>query len=234
MLIKELAISLIVAVVLSNAMLFGQAGPTQPEQEDGWENLRHVTHSRTYTVMDRGGHCVLGEIAAVTDQSLTLKRWDGMTGKRPTYSTSVIPRPEVLRLTDGPDVAIGMVFSGRSSWADVRNLRGIRSDEAVLVQTKNGKQQEGKITQISDGELKFERGGKTNEIAKGDISKVYYIREKPIDAYTQYVAQEMGVVSIADPAAWPYLLRIPPKVDVLVYDSSMPEDDTPIGCKNAQ
>jgi len=34
-----------------------------------------------------------------------------------------------------------------------------------------------------------------------------------------------------DPTLWPYLLHIPPKIHVLLYDSSMPEDDSPVECK---
>jgi hypothetical protein len=66
--------------------------------------------------------------------------------------------------------------------------------------------------------------------SKGNVAKVYYVREKPVGDFTQHSGEELFFF---DPTLWPYLLRISPKISVLLYDSSRPESNAPIGCRNS-
>jgi len=70
------------------------AGATEPTKHDSWDNLNHVTHRRTYTFVDREGSCVDGEIVAITDQSVALKRLDWQAGKRPKSRHPYYRTPE--------------------------------------------------------------------------------------------------------------------------------------------
>ena len=81
---------------------------------------------------------------------------------------------------------------------------------------------------VCEKRVKLVHWNKTAEVTKGDVSQVYYIREAPLSAGAEYAAQEMVFF---DPELWPYMLHIPPRIPVLLYDSSLPEDDTPVECK---
>ena len=197
-------------------------------KDDPWDVLNHVTWHRSYTLVDHQGKCTTGEIVAVTDKDITLKHLDWTTGKTPATSTATIARRNVLRITDGPKV-VDVIYSGKSSWADVEAMQHIGSSEAVLLITKAGRRHRGKPVQVADDSVKLKHWSKTTHIFKVDISQIYYIREKPLSAGAEYSAREMGLI---DPRLWPYLLHIPPKVTVLLYDSSLPEDDGLVKCGN--
>src|SRR5205807_1547074 len=107
-------------------------GATEPTKHDSWDNLNRVTHRRTYTFVDRERNCVGGEIVAVTDRDVTLKRLDWQAGKRPKSVTLTIERPNVLRIEDGAKV-IDVVYSGKSSWSELQGFQHIISDEALLL-----------------------------------------------------------------------------------------------------
>jgi hypothetical protein len=219
-------------IILSGQLMLALQAPgaTEPAQQDSWDNLNHVTHRRTYTFVDRGSNCVGGEIVTVTDRSVTLKRLDWLGGTRPKYVTLTIERPNVLRIEDGGDV-IDVVYSGRSSWSELQGFQHLGSVEAVLLITKDGKRHKGKLVEVSDKQVKLAHSNKTSEITKAEVSQVYYIRSAPISDGAQYTVQEMGWIGLVDPELWPYVLHIPPKISVLLYDSSMPEDDAPVECK---
>jgi hypothetical protein len=138
-----------------------------------------------------------------------------------------IERSNVRRITDGAKT-IDVVYSGRSSWVDVQALQRIGSDEAVLLITKGSARLKGKISKVSVDDIELRHGSKNARIAKKDVSQVYYIREKPMGAETEHAAQELVIF---DPFLWPYVLHIPPKVSVRVYDAAMPEDNAPSECR---
>lgn len=198
-----------------------------PAKDEGWETLKRVTLSRTYWVLDREGSCVNGEIVSITENAITIKHLEWGAGKSPKRQTVTIERPSVLRIADGLKV-IDVVYSGKSSWADVQALEHIGSDERVLLVTQDGIQRKGKIIQVTGVGLKFEDRNESTGLPKSAVSQVYYVREKPVSAGVAYSAQEMGII---DPRLWPYLFHIPPKIRVLLYDSSSPEEDSPTPCK---
>src|SRR5438876_9159951 len=103
---RTLRAKLSTIIILSGQLILTLqvAGAKEPTKHDSWDNLDHVTHRRTYTFVDRAGTCVGGEIVAVTDQNVTLKRLDWQAGKRPKSVTLTIERPNVLRIEDGGDV----------------------------------------------------------------------------------------------------------------------------------
>ncbi|HLY66169.1 MAG TPA: hypothetical protein VKU60_11600, partial [Chloroflexota bacterium] len=76
--------------------------------------------------------------------------------------------------------------------------------------------------------LTVEQSGKRINICKGDVSRLYYIRFKPMTDSAKYAAQEMA---LPDPELWWYMLNLEGKIPVRLYDSSMPEDNEPVKCK---
>jgi len=193
---------------------------------DPWEALRHVTWRTTYIILDVRGNCISGRIKSLTNESVTVKYFEWSHGL-PQPRTITLERSDVLRISDGQK-PIDVVYSGRSSWADVRALHAIHPGEAVLLITKDGTRHKGRFSEVPDSEVKLKQGAKTVQIAKSDVSQVYYIRGKPLTERALYSAQELAFF---DPALWPYLLHVPPKVSVRVYDAAMPEDNGPCECK---
>jgi hypothetical protein len=194
---------------------------------DPWETLRHVTWKRMYKILDTMGNCVNGQILSLTNERVTVRYCT--YGKHPQPVTRTIERSSVRRIMDG-EKTIDVVYSGRSSWLDVQALQRIGSDEAVLLITKGSARLKGKISRVSVNDIELRHGSKKVRIAKEDVSQVYYIREKPMGAETEHAAQEFVIF---DPLLWPYMLHIPPKVSVRVYDAAMPEDNAPSGCRQA-
>ena len=215
------------AVTLAGcAMIAAQVvGAAESTKDDSWQNLKHVRHDRAYTFVDRERNCIAGETVAVTQHSITLKRWNA-TG---TNSTTVtLDRPNLLRVTDGGQ-AYDVLYSGRSSWSDVQGTQGIPASEAVLLITKDGRRHRGKLAEVSENYAKLRQWNKTVGIPKNDVAQVYYLRYTPPSASAMYAAQEMFFL---DPDLWPYMLGIAPKIPVLLYDSSMPENNDPVECKS--
>ena len=101
--------------------------------------------------------------------------------------------------------------------------------EAALVTMKDRKRHRGKLVEASDERVTLTGWGKKVAISKWHVSQVYYLRWNPMTGSALYSAQEMYFI---DPQLWPYLLHIAPKIRVLLYDSSMPEDNAPVECKN--
>jgi hypothetical protein len=56
------------------------------------------------------------------------------------------------------------------------------------------------------------------------------VRFKPVSEAHKYYAQEAYGLQFLDPKAWQYLLRIDALMSVLLYDSTLPEDNSPLSC----
>ena len=201
-------------------------GVAETRPNDPWKILERVTHRRNYTFVRRDGTCVNAEIRAVSERSITLKRPVRTGAREPGHEVLEIARPNVLRVNDGWK-PIDVVYSGKSSWADVRSLQGIFPSEAVLIITSDDKRYKTKCVEVSDTDIKLVEGSEFVEVAKVLVRQVYYIRERPMSSSAEYAAQEMALV---DPELWPRMLHMAPKISVLLYDSSLPEDDTPVPC----
>ena len=182
---------------------------------DEWDNLKQVTHRRSYGFALRDGTCVTGRIVAVTADSVKIKQPNPATLKR----------PDVVRVSDGTHV-YDVVYSGRSSWSDV--LRGLPSTREYLrVVTKDGTRYEGDPAQFSESGLTLSKKGRSEKIQKTDVARVYYVRLKPLSDSAQYSAQEHFIL---DAQLWPYYWNIGVHMPVLIYDSPAPEDNSKIVC----
>jgi len=208
-------------VVVASQLLSAAQSP----KDDPWQNLGNLASNRAYTFIDRQRNCVAGEIMAVTELTITLKRWN-LTWKNP--STVTLDRQKILRVTDGSQ-SYDLLYNGRSSWSDLQGLQGIPSGEAVVFATDDGKRHRGRLVEVSGNWVKLRQACTMIVIAKDHVSRVWYLRYKPASAGALYAAQEMVFL---DPRLWPYMLHIAPKIWVLVYDSSEPEENGPVACRN--
>jgi len=204
--------------------------------DDSWHNLSRVTRERYYTVVDRKLNCFTGHILAVTDRAITLKY--------PDASTITLVRNNVLRVSVSQaarfashlradvDRVDNVIYNDKSSWVDIKriapheNVRDV--GETARVVKKDGQQYQGQLVRVSETELELERPAGRLTIAKADIAQVYYLRYKPLTDSEKYSAQEDFWL---DPRLWPYYLHLSVKIPVRLYDSSLPEEDTPLKCE---
>lgn len=198
--------------------------------DDSWQNLKHVTHERYYTVVDRKSNCTTGHIVKTNDYELTLKL--------PNRTYATFDRASVLRVSVSqaahylpPRVQADIgrvydaVYNDKSSWSDLKRVAG----EEVKVVKTDGETYEGRLLMTFETQIELDRTGGKLEIAKGDVAQVYHLRPKPLTDDEKYSAQEDFWI---DPRLWPYYLNLVPRLPVRLYDSSLPDDNTPVRCEN--
>jgi hypothetical protein len=211
-----------VAILLSGCLLFAPNMHAQSE-EDPWNNLHKITKKHTYAYADRKGGCGNGRITRVTDQSVTLKR--------PDNTQVTIRRAELLRIGQWGLWPIGTLFSGRSSWYDVKLLPHDAKDSnrraRIRIVTSDGEEHSGELLGADDSSLKVSKHGKEFSFAKSDISRVSVLEFRPMSDATEEAVGEMLVFGIFVPQVWISLIRIP----VVLYDVSRPEENLPIECE---
>jgi hypothetical protein len=206
--------------------------------DDSWQNLKHVTHERYYTVVDRKSNCITGHIVKANNHEFTLKL--------PNRTSATFDRANVLRVSVSQvapylpprvqaDVGrvYDVIYNDKSSWSDLKGVAGQEkigaSGQEVKVVKTDGKTYEGRLSTISETKLELDRTGGKLEIAKADVAQVYHLRPKPLTDSEKYSAQEDFWI---DSRLWPYYLHLVPGLPVRLYDSSLPEDNTPVRCEN--
>ena len=206
--------------------------------DDSWNNLKHVTPERYYTVVDRKSNCITGHIVKADDHGFTLKL--------PNQTSATVDRANVLRVSVSQaapnfpprvqaDVGrvYDVIYNDKSSWSDLKGVAGqekfgVPGQEVKVVKT-DGTTYEGRLSTVSETQLELDRTGGKLEIAKRDVARVYHLRPKPLTDTEKYSAQEDFWI---DPRLWPYYLHLVPRLPVRLYDSSLPEDNTPVRCEN--
>lgn len=165
-------------------------------------------------------------IASVTDTTLVVNE--------PHGQPISINRQELLRVNQG-DWGAGVLFSSRSSWADVNavtSLNGRTLRPKIFVETKSGRTQEGTLTSLSDAEIAMDSQHNLIHVAKTDISTLSYVTAKPLSSSAAYADDELAWMKIFDPQLWPKMFGFQGSVRVRLYDASLPEDNSSIVCRN--
>jgi hypothetical protein len=157
-------------LILSLACLMSVAGAAA---DDGWRNLRRMRRDREYTVLMQNGPCVTGRVTGADNSALKLSPRPESGNQRTPKSdirTIVVVRNNVLRVTDNPfGDPHDTIYSGRSSWIDVKASRPKEKAEWLKVLDKRGNERTCKAPQASDDALKCG----TEEISKWEIARVY-------------------------------------------------------------
>jgi hypothetical protein len=173
-----------------------------------WDNLKEVTRDTTYAVALRNGRCIKGTLGAWNDRQVVIK-------------SQVAKRADVVRVLDvGPYIVSAVpVYSGRSSWADVK-ASGARD---LLITTKSGDQVRWESPEILDDRITFHE----KSLAKVDVATVSCLRFRPLTRREEYVHHES--VDVLAPRLWfnGWLLG---KIKVKLFDVSMAEDNSILGC----
>lgn len=185
--------------------------------DDGWGNLKHITRDRPYAVILRDGHCQYGTLSSVGDQAMVLATYSGIG--------LLIKRAQITRVTDDPTApGHGAVYSARSSWLDVR-MAAPKGSEYLHIVTKRADEWKWKQPAVTDDSIRFE--GIT--AGKAEVRYVFYVRDKPLSSDEEFFHQD----------DWKWLAAVPwlgervrRKISVLLYNSDLPEDNSPITCRS--
>jgi hypothetical protein len=213
---EKLAVLLSVIIVLTCPVVSAQG------QDDQWQNLKYPKKSVTYLVVTREGHCASGRLS-ITGTSLTVVR--------PDKTSLTTTRDDVLRVNGGSLGASEILFSGRSSWADVMSLpHGHSWGARIRVLTTRGSKHAGEIDDIDESSVTLFHSRDKLRLAKGEIGQVYLLTIKPLSPNAEYLNEEFALFDFLDPEFWPYFLGAD-RVSVLLYDFRLPEDDRRIECQ---
>ena len=198
------------------------------QSEDAWKNLMKVRHDRGYTLLTRNGSCISGSINEANDAVLKIETvlTNGRGIPLGQLALTTIKRPDVLRVSDNPDVLPhDAVYSGRSSWVDVREAHPYPKTEWLKIVLNHGHERPCKRSEVLDDRLTCE----PSATPKSEISRVYYVRLKPASSNQLYLGHE-GMAWL-DARTW-FDCALYGRIDVLLYESPSQEDDALVSCKS--
>ncbi len=191
--------------------------------DDQWNNVKEVNRGATLIFVSHNHECTWGKIKTIDD-------W-GVTVLRRGSPEIVLRKADLLRITSGA-WAPGVIFGARSSWSDIVALAGKHFHPIVEIFMKIGDRRKGRLTSVSDTGVTLEVSEKTTNIGKDDISKVAYIRPKPLSDSAAYADGELGPMKPFDPQLWPKLLHLRSPESIVLFDASEPEDNSSIVCNS--
>jgi hypothetical protein len=209
--------------------------------DDPWQSLKELPHNVGFVFIKRGMTCQYGQLKALVGQSV-LVRTDRSDV---TFAKSSLIRVRLgfggqLVPPSNPNLVLATVYSGRSSWADLIEFMPFRSKPRsysnftvqMSVNTMTGKVRQGRLQQVTDSGITLaDAFGKETSIAKMDVSRVDYIRDKPLSDKQEVYWDELAMFRIFDPVLYPRLFHVGDKIPVRLYDISVPEDNSPVQCR---
>ena len=178
-----------------------------------------VAPPASMTFMKRDGSCVVGPIVKIEPKVVTVRAQAGPT---------TIARRDLLQVSEGDS----LVFSARSSWADVETEH-LRQREGLTVKLRNGKL----ITEIplevtSDGLVYKRFLWLKKRYPKAQIVTVDYLRTKPNSDVFDYFTQEAPALLFFYPEFYDRLKGLEGRIPVRLYDAVMAEDDAALKCSS--
>lgn len=192
---------------------------------NGWENLSKITHDTQYSILEKDRSCYFGKIVQVSESSLQWRDLPTQTNRNP--ATRTIQRSDIVLISESGASIHDSVFSGRSSWNSLKEAAPKGPREYLLIVSKSSDHHKSKKFVVNEDSIVLQDSGKDVAIAKSNVAQVYYVRVKPATDNEKYLAQEA-------PFLWPKFWFGPlffTTLPVLLYDASMPENNTPLTCK---
>jgi hypothetical protein len=184
---------------------------------------QNVARSASFTFMKKDGSCVEGPIAKIEPKAVTITQ----TAQQPV----IIQRGDLLQVSQ-VQVSQGnsLVFSARSSWADVEAVH-LLPRELFLLKLHNGKTIKDRPLSVTADGMVFKRllWMKTR-IAKGQIVTVDYLRMRPESNAFDYFAQEAPAMLFFYPEFYDGLAGLEGRIPVRLYDAVRREDDAVVEC----
>jgi hypothetical protein len=177
-----------------------------------------AVHSASLAFMRKDGSCVDGPIARIDPKTVTISQT--------TQPPVTIQRNDLLRVSQGN----GLVFSARSSWADVEAVH-LLPREAFSIRLHNGKTIKDSPLRVTADGMIFKRFlWMTKRIGKDRIVTVDYLRMKPESEAFDYFAQEAPALLFFYPEFYDRLAGLEGRIPVRLYNAVRPQDDATLKC----
>jgi len=178
-----------------------------------------VPPNTSMTFLKKDGSCVEGRIAKIEPKALTIQSQSGAV---------TLSRPDLLQASQ----AGSLVFSARSSWADVEAVH-LRLPEAFELRLRSGKVVKGQPLRITADGFVFKRiAWLTTRYAKNQIVTVDYLRVKPDADGFDYFTQTAPALLFFYPESYDRLKNDEGRIPVRLYDAVQKEDDTVLQCSH--
>jgi hypothetical protein len=178
-----------------------------------------VAASTSLTFMKKDGSCVTGPIVKIEPRVVTVRDQRGSVA---------IPRQDLLQVSQGDS----LVFSARSSWADIEDLH-LRPRESLTLKLRNGKLITERPLRITADGFVYKRFlWLKKNYAKAQIMTVDYLRMKPDSDEFDYFTQEAPALLFFYPESYDRLSGLEGRIPVRLYDAVRPEDDAALKCSS--
>jgi hypothetical protein len=179
--------------------------------------LKGVTHSSSLTFVLRNGICLDGPISKIDAKAITI-----LQNQKPPIT---VQREDLLQVNQGD----ALLFSARSSWADVAAAH-VYPREAFVLKVRSGKIIKGRPVKVSADSLTLKHGLITTQYSKSEIVTVDYLRLKPETDGFDYFAQEAPALLFFYPETYYRLLGLEGRLSVRLYDASIPDGGAVLQC----
>jgi hypothetical protein len=182
------------------------------------KNLNIVGHGTSLLFVTRGNVCETGQIVRIDQTSVEIRNLQKQSMR--------LKLSDLVMIGENLD-SHNLVYSGESSWDDVLNSRPAPHKETLLIETKAGKSYRVDPMKVTDQQIEF-KGLHDNEVlTKSEIATVDYLRMAPISDDTEYLIQETVLIA---PSVWWAYLGLGRRINVRLYDASLPERETKRVC----
>jgi hypothetical protein len=192
--------------------------------DEAWDNLKHITHKRSYDFVLKDGPCTRAEIVSIDANVIGIRTRDPNAPYAAHEST--LRRADVIRITDGGTGSHGVLLSAQSSWIDVKDADPTGPAEHMLIERKSGTRYSPKQITVSTDSITFDAAGRRTTLPKSEVERVYYVRVKPLSDSDEYLATEAPWLA---PQLWLLPLYMQ-TIKVLLYDASIGVHDSAVTC----
>ena len=175
------------------------------------DTLSHLSCSASLTFVQRDGTCLIGPISKADATTITVQ---------PYKKSPVILRREDLFQVSQDDA---IIYSGRSSWADVTSAH-VYPREAFVLTLSNGKVIKGKSVKVDADTIRLKYGIKSTLSLKSDIKTVDHLRLKPESDDFDFMLQEAPYMTLFYPEFYYRAIGLEGRIPVRLYDASKPQD----------
>jgi hypothetical protein len=181
-------------------------------------SLRGLKHSASLTFMEKDGTCVDGPIFKIDPKAVSIQQ----VQKPPV----TILRNDLVQVSQRD----ALVFSARSSWADVQAVH-LLPRESFMLKIRNGKVIKGRPFRVVADGIVFKRGlWMKKRFGKDQILTVDYLRVKPDSDVFDYFAQEAPAMLFFYPEFYDRLSGLEGRIPVRLYDVVRREDNATLKC----
>ena len=204
-----LLIAVLLCLLQSSGFAFPHRSRKRPEA---------VAPSASLTFIRKDGACIDGPIASIAPKAVTIQQ--------PQKPPVVLQRNDLLQVTQEDAV----LFSARSSWADVEAVQ-LSPHESFLLKTRKGKLIQGRpLTVTSEGFVYKRFLWLKKRYPKDQIVTVDYLRMKPVSSVFDYFTQEAPALLFFYPEFYDRLAGLEGRVPVRLYDALLPQNDATLQC----